>query len=52
MYATVRLLSNLPEGSSPGAGPYNQFNHARDILGGDFTGVVRPNFDTVSHQTH
>lgn len=35
-------MSNTPEGKSPGAGARNQFHHARDLLGGDFTTGAPP----------
>jgi hypothetical protein len=38
---------NKPAGSSPIAGPPNQFHHIRAFPSAEFRGVVRPNFDTL-----
>ena len=38
---------NAPDGSKAGAGPMNQFHHARNLLDASFRDVVRPNGDTV-----
>ena len=47
MDVTRRLMSNVPAGKKPGAGPANQFQHLRTFPAADFREVVRPNFDTL-----
>jgi len=47
MDVTRGVMTNSPPGSKAGAGPPNRFFHVRELLGGDFKDVVRPNFDTV-----
>lgn len=41
------VMTNVEPGKRPGAGPINQFAHAREYPPADFHDVVRPNFDTL-----
>jgi hypothetical protein len=47
MEITRRVMGNAPAGRAIGAGPANQFQHARAFPAADFRDVVRPNFDTL-----
>lgn len=47
MDITRRVGTNVPSGVKPGFGPPNVFSHMDEFPPGDFTEVVRPNFDTL-----
>ncbi len=47
MDTTRRVMSNVPAGVKPAAGPVNQIHHFRAFPKADFREVVRPNFDTL-----
>jgi hypothetical protein len=47
MDVTRRVMTNVPPGAKPGAGPMNQFQHFRAFPKAEFREVVRPNFDTL-----
>ncbi|WP_353809902.1 DUF1254 domain-containing protein [Agromyces sp. SYSU T00194] len=47
MDLTRRLTTSVPADRIPGCGPANTFLHMRAFPRGDFTDVVRPNFDTL-----
>jgi hypothetical protein len=47
MDVTRKVMTNLPPGVKPGAGPMNQFAHVREYPPADYRDVVRPNFDTL-----
>ncbi len=47
MDITRRMGTNVPLGVKPGFGPPNVFSHMPEFPPGDFTEVVRPNFDTL-----
>jgi len=47
MDITRRVGTNVPSGVKPGFGPPNVFSHMGEFPPGDFTEVVRPNFDTL-----
>lgn len=47
MDVTRRVMSNVPAGVKPPAGPVNQMHHFRTFPKADFREVVRPNFDTL-----
>jgi hypothetical protein len=44
---TRRVLTSLPAGVKPGAGPMNEFHHIPTFPSADGREVVRPNFDTL-----
>ena len=44
---TRRVLTSVPAGVKPGAGPMNQFHHIPAFPTADSREVVRPNFDTL-----
>jgi hypothetical protein len=47
MDVTRKVMTNVEPGKRIGAGPANEFSHARDFPPADFRDVVRPNFDTL-----
>lgn len=47
MDVTRRVITNVPVGAKPGAGPKNMFQHLRAFPPADMREVVRPNFDTL-----
>jgi hypothetical protein len=47
MDTTRRQATASPTGSTPMAGPPNEFHHLREFPPADFRAVVRPNFDTL-----
>jgi len=42
-----RVMTNVPAGVKPGAGPMNEFHNIRAFPDASFRDVVRPNFDTL-----
>ncbi len=46
MDVTRKVMTNVEPGKRIGAGPANEFSHAREFPPADFHDVVRPNFDT------
>jgi hypothetical protein len=47
MDVTRKVMTNVPAGVKPGAGPMGAFQHVRTYPPADFRDVVRPNFDTL-----
>ena len=47
MDVTRKVMTNVEAGKRIGAGPANEFSHARTFPPADFRDVVRPNFDTL-----
>ncbi len=47
MDVTRKVMTNVEPGKRIGAGPANEFSHAREFPPADFHDVVRPNFDTL-----
>ena len=47
MDVTRKIMTNAEAGKRIGAGPANEFSHARTFPPADFRDVVRPNFDTL-----
>lgn len=47
MDVTRKIMTNVEAGKRIGAGPANEFSHARTFPPADFRDVVRPNFDTL-----
>ena len=47
MDVTRKIMTNVEAGKRIGAGPANEFSHARTFPPADFHDVVRPNFDTL-----
>lgn len=47
MDITRKVMTNVPAGIKPGAGPANTFSHMRKFPDANFREVVRPNFDTL-----
>ncbi len=47
MDVTRKIMTNVEAGKRVGAGPANEFSHARTFPPADFHDVVRPNFDTL-----
>lgn len=47
MDITRRVMTNIPTGTKPGAGPMNEFHHIPAFPAAEFRDVVRPNFDTL-----
>jgi hypothetical protein len=47
MDVTRQVMTQLPAGSKPGAGPENHFSHVRSFPDASFREIVRPNLDTL-----
>jgi hypothetical protein len=47
MDVTRKVMTNVSDGTKPGAGPMNQFSHMRAFPTAEMREVVRPNFDTL-----
>ena len=47
MDVTRRVMTNVPPGKKPGAGPAGTWQHMRTFPPVEFKEVVRPNFDTL-----
>ncbi len=47
MDITRKMMTNIPAGKKPGAGPMNTFHHFDSFPDAEFREVVRPNFDTL-----
>lgn len=47
MDVSRRVMTNVPAGAKPGAGPMNEFQHIPAFPTAEFRDVVRPNFDTL-----
>jgi hypothetical protein len=47
MDTTRKVMTNVPPGKKPGAGPAGSWQHMRTYPPAEFKEVVRPNFDTL-----
>jgi hypothetical protein len=47
MDVTHQVMTHLPAGSKPGAGPENHFSHVRSFPDASFREIVRANLDTL-----